>query len=173
MTAAIIISASVIILSAIYYLRKALTSAIKSIFESSREIYESEAEKLLLSNIKIPVSIIISPVERYETLKKIIESALTINHPMFQIIVMLKKGCTYTNNLISDFDLVRLDAVYRMILKSARAEQSYRSTTDKRLTVIVADRNRCITVSVYLSLLGRIHTRERTPSSARTTCNRK
>ncbi len=139
MTTVLLLSSLVILASALYYVVRALIGAVASIFESSREIFESEAEKLLLSNVKIPVSIIIPPVEKYETLKKIAESALDINHPMFQVIVALRKDCPYLNRLISDFSLVKLDAVYRMILKSASVQGSYRSTRDRKLTVILTD----------------------------------
>ncbi len=139
MSIILLISILIISSSVLYYVILSLIYAIKSLFESSDEIFESEAEKLLLSNIKVPVSIIIPPVERYEILKKIIQSALKIDHPMFQVIVMLEKGTNFTNNLISDFSLVKLDAVYRMVIKSSTIEKSYRSTRHKMLSVIVAD----------------------------------
>ncbi|MCX7959262.1 MAG: hypothetical protein N3B13_09470, partial [Deltaproteobacteria bacterium] len=83
--------------------------------------------------------VIIPPVEKYETLRKITEAALDINHPMFQVIVALRKDSPQLNKLISDFSLVKLEAVYRMILKSATVRLSYRSTKEKNLTVIVTD----------------------------------
>ena len=135
----LIISSSIILFSALYYIFKAIIVAMKSLFESSRELYVNEADKLLLSNIKIPVSIIIPPSENYETLKRRIELSLEINHPMFQLIVLLKKNTDLLNRLMTDFDLVKLEAVYKMVLKSANVLHTYRSTSDKRLTVIIAD----------------------------------
>lgn len=139
MTILLIISTLTILILSAYYVIRVVITAFKSIFISSRELYENEAEKLLLSNIKVPVSIIIPPIERYENLKKIIDAALNINHPMFQIVVTLKKNCAYTNHLISNFNLVSLNAVYRMVLKSAKVLHTYRSTSDRRLSVIIAD----------------------------------
>ncbi|MGC9043263.1 MAG: hypothetical protein ACP5KG_05340 [Myxococcota bacterium] len=139
MMALLIISTIVILLLSTYYLMRVVIIAFKSIFESSRKLYEVEAERLLLSNIKVPVSIIIPPAEEYENLKRVIEATLNVNHPLYQVIVMLWKNCSYTKRLISDFNLVSLNAVYRMVLKSAKVLHTYRSTTDKRLSVIIAD----------------------------------
>jgi len=139
MTCLVIISSLVILLSAFYYIFRAVVVATKSLFEYSRELYINEADKLLLSNIKIPVSIIIPPSEDYETLKRRVEHSLDINHPMFQVIVLVKKGGSYLNRMITDFNLVRLEAVYKMVLKSANVLHTYRSVKDKRLSVIVAD----------------------------------
>lgn len=156
MTLIFLVTSIIILSPALYYFVLALNRAIRSFSESSREIFESEAEKLLLSNIKVPVSIIIPPIEKYEVLKKIIEATLEINHPMFQVVVALKKRYPNLNKLISDFNLVKLDAVYRMVLKSAVVESSFISIRNKRLTIIVVDSddfasviNTAIDVSLY------------------------
>lgn len=133
----LLISSTIIFISAIYNILRSLNQGIKSAFESSRELYEAEAEKLLLSNIKIPVSIILSPHEDYEALKKVIEGSLEVNHPNFEVLVPLNKNCAYLNKLISDFSLVKIEAVYRMVIKSAPINGSYRSTKEKRLKVIL------------------------------------
>ncbi len=87
------------------------------------------------------MSIIIPPIEKYNVLEKIIKASVNVNHPMYQIIVMLNKSSQHLNKLISEFNLVKLDAVYRMVLKSTGVIHTYRSTIDKRLSVIVADSN--------------------------------
>ncbi|MCX7943251.1 MAG: hypothetical protein N2746_01925 [Deltaproteobacteria bacterium] len=141
MTIILTISSSIILLSAICYVIISLIDALRSSAESSRELFEAEAEKLLLSNIKVPVSIIIPPIQRYEILKKILNAALNVNHPMFQVIITLKKDCPYINKLISDYSLVKLNAVYRMVIKSTSINSSYRSTTNPKLNVILTDSN--------------------------------
>lgn len=133
------ISSMIIAISVLYYLLRSIICAVKALSRSSDEMYVNEAEKLLLSNIKVPVSIIVPPIERYASLEKIIKASVEIDHPMYEVIVMLTRDSSHLNRLISEFGLVRLEAVYRMVIKSAGALHTYRSTTEKRLSVIVSD----------------------------------
>jgi cellulose synthase/poly-beta-1,6-N-acetylglucosamine synthase-like glycosyltransferase len=114
-----------------------LTISIFVIFRHIKRIKYSQAENLDSSPEVPPISILLPAYNEEKVVVQAINSVLSLNYPIFEVIVINDGSDDGTlENLVSIFKLRKIDLVYRNIIKTKRVKGFYHNSELPNLIVI-------------------------------------
>ena len=113
--------------------------SLRGVFRFTRRTFFSDYRQIMQSEMTWPISVIVAAHDEEKTIVETVRSLLMVNYSEFEIIVVNDGSNDATlQRLIDEFELTRLDKVYKRELPTKRVRGIYGSLT-QRITVIDKD----------------------------------